>query len=209
MCVVGDPAQTIYSFAGASSYDLLHFADEFRPLAADVTLNTDYRSTPQVVRYANRVLAAAPEREQYLVLRSARSGGPRVGHTCYDTDEEEARGIAARIARDSGWQNSALADDAQSRLALLEAKGLSAAASSVTVSTIHASKGLEFPYVFIVGCSEGLIPYGASIAGEALEEERRLLYVGVTRAEDGLHMSYARAKDEGSRPNRLPSRFLS
>ena len=71
----------------------------------------------------------------------------------------------------------ALADDAQSRLALLEAKGLSAAASSVTVSTIHASKGLEFPYVFIVGCSEGLIPYGASIAGEALEEERRLLYV--------------------------------
>ena len=240
--------QTIYSFAGASSYDLLHFADEFRPLAADVTLNTDYRSTPQVVRYANRVLAAAPEREQYLVLRSARSGGPRVGHTCYDTDEEEARGIAARIARlvaggvdpgdcavltrinaqqpaictalraeglryrvrrDSGWQNSALADDAQSRLALLEAKGLSAAASSVTVSTIHASKGLEFPYVFIVGCSEGLIPYGASIAGEALEEERRLLYVGVTRAEDGLHMSYARAKDEGSRPNRLPSRFLS
>ena len=248
VCVVGDPAQTIYSFAGASSYDLLHFADEFRPLAADVTLNTDYRSTPQVVRYANRVLAAAPEREQYLVLRSARSGGPRVGHTCYDTDEEEARGIAARIARlvaggvdpgdcavltrinaqqpaicaalraeglryrvrrDSGWQNSALADDAQSRLALLEAKGLSVAASSVTVSTIHASKGLEFPYVFIVGCSEGLIPYGASIAGEALEEERRLLYVGVTRAEDGLHMSYARAKDEGSRPNRLPSRFLS
>lgn len=80
VCVVGDPAQTIYSFAGASSYDLLHFADEFRPLTADVTLNTDYRSTPQVVRYANRVLAAAPEREQYLVLRSARSGGPRVGH---------------------------------------------------------------------------------------------------------------------------------
>ena len=99
VCVVGDPAQTIYSFAGASSYDLLHFADEFRPLTADVTLNTDHRSTPQVVRYANRVLAAAPEREQYLVLRSARSGGPRVGHTCYDTDEEEARGIAARIAR--------------------------------------------------------------------------------------------------------------
>ena len=94
----------------------------------------------------------------------------------------------------------ALADDAQSRLALLEAKGLSAAASSVTVSTIHASKGLEFPYVFIVGCSEGLIPYGASIAGEALEEERRLLYVGVTRAEDGLHMSYARAKDEAPVP---------
>ena len=82
---------------------------------------------------------------------------------------------------------------------------MSAAASSVTVSTIHASKGLEFPYVFIVGCSEGLIPYGASIAGEALEEERRLLYVGVTRAEDGLHMSYARAKDEAPVPIASPA----
>ena len=79
-----------------------------------------------------------------------------------------AEGLRYRVRRDSGWQNSALADDAQSRLTLLEAKGLSAAASSVIVSTIHASKGLEFPYVFIVGCSEGLILYGASIAGEAL-----------------------------------------
>ena len=47
VCVVGDPAQTIYSFAGASSWDLLRFADEFGPLAADVNLNTDYRSTPE------------------------------------------------------------------------------------------------------------------------------------------------------------------
>ena len=55
VCVVGDPAQTIYSFAGASSWDLLRFADEFGPLAADVNLNTDYRSTPEVVNLANRV----------------------------------------------------------------------------------------------------------------------------------------------------------
>ncbi|KAB7789997.1 DNA helicaseII-like protein [Bifidobacterium leontopitheci] len=248
VCVVGDPAQTIYSFAGASSYDLLHFADEFRPLAADITLNTDYRSTPQVVSYANRVLAAAPNRDDYLILHSGRETGPRVGHTVYADDTEEAHGVAARIARlvkggvkpsdcailtrinaqqpalcaalraqglhyrvrrDSGWQNSALADDAQEKLALLEAKGLSVAASSVTVSTIHASKGLEFPYVFIIGCSEGLLPYGSPGPGEGLEEERRLLYVGVTRAERGLHMSFARAKNEGAYQGRSPSRFLS
>ncbi|RSX54346.1 DNA helicase II [Bifidobacterium goeldii] len=248
VCVVGDPAQTIYSFAGASSYYLLHFADEFRPLSADITLGTDYRSTPQVVRYANRVLAGAPNRSDYLILASGRENGLRVGHAVYDTDADEAQGVAARIARmvaqgahpadfailtrinaqqpticaalkaaglryrvrsDAGWQASALADDAQSKLALLEAMGLSANAGSVTVSTIHASKGLEFPYVFMIGCSEGLMPYGSPQPGDALEEERRLMYVGVTRAENGLCMSYARSKDGSSRGNRTVSRFLA
>ena len=99
VCVVGDPAQTIYSFAGASSWDLLRFADEFGPLAADVNLNTDYRSTPEVVNLANRVLAAAPNREDYLKLVSARESGPRVTRTAYESDMEEAQGVAARIAR--------------------------------------------------------------------------------------------------------------
>lgn len=75
VCVVGDPAQTIYSFAGASSWHLLQFADEFGPLSADINLNTDYRSTPEVVGLANRVLAAAPNREDYLKLVSAREKG--------------------------------------------------------------------------------------------------------------------------------------
>ena len=66
ICVVGDPAQTIYSFAGASSYNLLNFASEFGPLTVDVRLNNDYRSTPQIVNYANRVLEASPQRADYL-----------------------------------------------------------------------------------------------------------------------------------------------
>ena len=72
VCVVGDPAQTIYSFAGASSYDLLGFADEFAPLSADINLAVDYRSTPQIVRCANRVLGASPNRVDYLKLDSGR-----------------------------------------------------------------------------------------------------------------------------------------
>ena len=72
ICVVGDPAQTIYSFAGASSYNLLNFASEFGPLTADVRLNNDYRSTPQIVNYANRVLEASPQRADYLKLNSKR-----------------------------------------------------------------------------------------------------------------------------------------
>ena len=99
VCVVGDPAQTIYSFAGASSYDLLGFADEFAPLSADINLAVDYRSTPQIVRCANRVLGASPNRADYLKLDSGRRDGMRISRTVYGTDADEAAGVAAAIAR--------------------------------------------------------------------------------------------------------------
>ncbi|MDF7664203.1 ATP-dependent helicase [Bifidobacterium sp. ESL0763] len=246
VCVVGDPAQTIYSFAGASSYGLLHFADEFGPLSADIDLSRDYRSTPQVVSCANRVLASAPNREDYLRLVSPRGKGMRVVRTVYDDDEQEARGVAQRIARfiqdgakpsdcavltrlnsqqrlfvralkeqsipyrtrrDAGWRQSALGEADQARRDALEALALRAE-PGVTISTIHAAKGLEFGNVFLVGCSEGLLPYGSPAPGPELEEERRLMYVGVTRAEDSLHLSYARSKDAASTFSRSPSRFL-
>ena len=119
-----------------------------------------------------------------------------------------------RVRKDSGWQSSALADDAASKRALLEAMGLDATGLAanddlgVTISTIHASKGLEFKHVFLIGCSEGLLPYGSPETGDALEEERRLMYVGITRAEDSLHLSYARTKDGYGAQRRRPSRFL-
>lgn len=99
ICVVGDPAQTIYSFAGASSYSLLNFDSEFGPLTADINLNNDYRSTPQIVNYANRVLAASPQQADYLKLSSERSKGRRIVETIYGSDWEEAQGVAARIRK--------------------------------------------------------------------------------------------------------------
>ena len=246
VCVVGDPAQTIYSFAGASSYDLLSFGAEFAPLAADVDLAVDYRSTPQIVRCANRVLAASPRRGDYLRLTSGRQDGTRIDRTVYDSDADEAHGVARRIARavaggrDAGdfavltrinaqqpaicaalRQESVryrvrgdaavgqvLPDDGAARRAMLDQLANGTGGGAVTVSTIHAAKGLEFPHVFLVGCSEGLLPYGSPSDAEALEEERRLLYVGVTRAGDSLHLSYARTKDGAGSVARRPSRFL-
>lgn len=92
---------------------------------------------------------------------------------------------------------------------MLEALGIAGTKGAVTVSTIHASKGLEFKHVFLIGCSEGLLPYGSPAPGEALEEERRLMYVGVTRAEDTLHLSFADRQSNGSGVRRRPSRFLA
>ena len=84
---------------------------------------------------------------------------------------------------------------------------------SVTMMTLHISKGLEFPYVFIVGMEEGLFPSGRSFESQdptAMEEERRLCYVGMTRAEKQLHLSHARSRKVwGVDQHNVPSRFLA
>lgn len=248
VCVVGDPAQTIYSFAGASSYYLLDFDHEFAQVSADIELDTDYRSTPEVVAYANRVLSASPERSDYLKLKSKRSNGARVNVARYPSDQDEALGVVKSISRlvsrgvqpgqcavltrinaqqkiicaalkqaglhyqvrtDSGWQRSISASelaqlDTQQLLQTLRGQG----PGLVTVSTIHAAKGLEFDHVFLVGCSEGLLPFGSPGVGSALEEERRLMYVAVTRAANSLHVSFADRKEGIGAGQRSPSRFI-
>lgn len=81
----------------------------------------------------------------------------------------------------------------------------------VTLMTMHAAKGLEFPVVFMVGMEEGLMPSSRALeAGKAeLEEERRLCYVGMTRAREELHLSYASSRMQfGQRGYNMPSRFL-
>lgn len=83
-------------------------------------------------------------------------------------------------------------------------------ADAVTLMTLHAAKGLEFRYVFLVGLEEGLFPHERSGDGDAdIEEERRLFYVGVTRAEKKLYLTYAARRWQGGKVvEREPSRFL-
>ncbi|MGH1556237.1 3'-5' exonuclease [Streptomyces sp. L7] len=77
----------------------------------------------------------------------------------------------------------------------------------VTLASLHSAKGLEWDAVFLVGVAEGMMPISYAKTDEQIEEERRLLYVGVTRARERLHVSWALARSPGSRPNRRPSRF--
>lgn len=80
---------------------------------------------------------------------------------------------------------------------------------SLQLMTLHASKGLEFPFVYLVGMEEELLPHRVSMEDEQIEEERRLAYVGITRAQKGLCLTLARQrKRAGDFQDCLPSRFL-
>ena len=97
-------------------------------------------------------------------------------------------------------QQLALVADADSRS---EDEGL------VTLMTLHNAKGLEYPIVFIVGCEDGVFPHSRALDEGGLEEERRLFYVGVTRAKRELYLTHARRRSVfGAQTHGLPSRFL-
>ncbi|GAB3530189.1 ATP-dependent DNA helicase UvrD2 [Arthrobacter monumenti] len=78
----------------------------------------------------------------------------------------------------------------------------------VTLASLHSAKGLEWDAVFLVGLSEGLMPISFANTPEGVDEERRLLYVGITRARKHLQLSWSTARTPGGRANRKPSRFL-
>ena len=82
--------------------------------------------------------------------------------------------------------------------------------NAVTLMTLHSAKGLEFPVVFLVGMEEGIFPHNMSIMENNLEEERRLCYVGITRAKDRLYITNAKRRMLYGKDNmNMPSRFIS
>ncbi len=112
----------------------------------------------------------------------------------------------------SDAQSFASLPDFLEEVALMSSADTSSDGQKVTLMTLHAAKGLEFPVVFIVGMEEGILPharvYEAGLA--ELEEERRLAYVGMTRAREELHLTYAQNRLQfGQRAYNPMSRFIS
>jgi DNA helicase-2/ATP-dependent DNA helicase PcrA len=115
--------------------------------------------------------------------------------------EFDARGEEGADTLDAFLQQVALVADADTRR---DDEGL------VTLMTLHNAKGLEYPIVFMIGLEEGIFPHSRSLDEGSLEEERRLCYVGMTRAMRDLYLTYARRRAVfGSASFALPSRFLA
>ena len=121
-------------------------------------------------------------------------------------DAERLENLTALAGNAEPYENlSAFLEDA----ALMSSADEESSEHSVTLMTLHAAKGLEFPVVFIVGLEEGLFPSSRSLEEADVEEERRLAYVGMTRAREVLILTYAKSRFSfGSRGFSEPSRFL-
>jgi DNA helicase II / ATP-dependent DNA helicase PcrA len=123
----------------------------------------------------------------------------------------ELIGVAREF--DANWEGErgqpALAEFLQQLSLYSEQDGLRETDDLVTLMTLHNAKGLEYRVVFMIGCEEGVFPHSRSIEEGNLEEERRLCYVGITRAEEKLYITYASTRTlYGTRSFNMPSRFI-
>ncbi len=215
LCVVGDDDQSIYGFRGANVERILGFQDDFAG-SVKVALEENYRSCDEVVALANSVIALAPRRYDKQLQASAHIPG---WVCCKTTGDEhaEAEWVAKRIVRLNRSRQVPFSEVA----ILVRARSCAAAVAEellkrgvpmgtgegVAFMTLHEAKGLEFRVVFLLAVEEGSLPHHFAVeAGtDAIDEERRLLYVGITRAREALYLMMA---EERSDNPRLPSRFL-
>lgn len=299
ICVVGDPNQTIYSFAGATPKFLHGFTQKY-PEAQTVSLFRDYRSTPEIVDLANRVIGGGS-------LRGQRPKGAIPKQLSFRSNQEEAQWIAddiekllgkvasneiAILFRTNGQSENyeaALANrgisyqvrgserfferpEIRDAMRLLRAAAIASTESAleetrailtqlgwtptapngsgavrerwdslnalvdlaaefesltafvdeledraahqhaptlagVTLASLHAAKGLEWDVVYLAGVKDGMVPISYATSDEALEEERRLLYVGITRAREQLTLSWAGERSRFLAPQEKRSAF--
>ncbi|MQA86854.1 MAG: AAA family ATPase [Streptosporangiales bacterium] len=185
---------------------------------------------PYMVRGAERFFDRPEVRQAMVLLRGAVRGGAEAGDLVTSvrhalsaaglTDEPPAGSGTARERWESLSALVQLAEDLRAShpdvdlagyVAELEARAASQHAPTLdgtTLASLHAAKGLEWDAVFLVGLVEGVLPIIYAETPEQVEEERRLLYVGATRARTRLALSWALARSEDGRQNRRPSRFV-
>lgn len=188
------------------------------------------RGIPYTIRGAARFFERPEVRQAITLLRGAARSGEGSGDLVADT-----RGVLAGMgwseeaptargqARDRWESLQALVDQAVERAGgevAVDLTGFVAdldrrsteqhapLAEGVTLATLHTAKGLEWDAVLLCGLVDGTLPISYARTPAAVEEERRLLYVGVTRARQHLALSWALARNPGGRQSRKPSRFL-
>ena len=209
LCVVGDDDQSIYAFRGANRELILNFAREF-PEARVVKLTANYRCSSEIIDVANAVIDSSPGRHEKSLVSA---NGPSSPVRFLDVDDAvDERSFIVDDIRDSKIREQRpFSDFAVLVRGQRDAREMNYALQQshmpcgpkqhgINVMTLHGSKGLEFPVVYLPGVQENNLPHWNAIndGTTAIEEERRLFYVGVTRAEQRLTLSATRRR--GSYP---------
>ena len=141
---------------------------------------------------------------------SARADSPGLGPAGAASGEDSAGADSSGPGVTDPPSEGPLGDFLQQIALISDADDRTDADGLVTLMTLHNAKGLEYPIVFIIGCEEGMFPHSRALDEGGLEEERRLCYVGITRAERDLYLTYARTRTVfGARNFGAPSRFLA
>ena len=190
--VVGDDDQGIYSFRGANIQNILNFENDYSN-AKPITLGQNYRSTQRIVDASRALVEFNPHRREKKLF-TQHSAGKNIIHLHCKSAEEEVGTITSFIigAIRCGWSSKDFAilcrlnsQVGEFKTAFNSLGSLGIPSEDVSVMTIHRAKGLEFPNVFVAGVCKGLLPF----AGNTENEERRLLYVAMTRAKNWLCLS--------------------
>ena len=223
--VVGDDDQGIYGWRGADIQNILNYEQGYlKPTV--ISLGQNYRSTRQIVNASRAIIDFNPDRREKKLFTN-NPEGDKVKHLHCEDREAEASTIAGFICRaiQSGWTANdfvVLCPSTKDQAAPFKEafansgipfhvseSSLDMPTNGVSIMTIHKSKGLEFPNVFVAGVCSGLLPHHRS-KEENWDEALRLLYVAMTRAENWLCLSsYEKdSSDKNTHFKRGPSRFL-
>ena len=217
--VVGDDDQSIYGWRGADIQNILNFENDYS-INNPITLGQNYRSTQMIVEASRALAEFNPDRrEKELFTRNCESG-EKVIHLHCESSEEEAAIIATFIHQAINQGSRSPSDFAVLYRTKEQAhafkkpfkdlgiqphivkSSLDTPENVVSLMTIHQSKGLEFPNVFVAGVCSGLLPLYNS-KKEDWGEELRLLYVAMTRAKNWLCLSFYE-KDANFQRGRSP-----
>ncbi len=187
-----DVTLTLRPAARTALADFVRIIASLRDRAADAAVDELLRELVEAIRYGDYLRAEGPESADRL-----------------DNVRELITGAAELVADELGEVGLRPLDHFLQRAMLVaDSDALAPGADAVTLMTLHNAKGLEFPIVFVTGLEDGLFPLAKAYDDPALlEEERRLLYVGITRAERKLYLTYAEERRRNG--ELLPSRASS
>ena len=220
LTVVGDPCQAIYSWNGADARFLNDF-EQYFPNSQTVILKDNFRSSPEILALSSSILPMMERLDPKM-----QSG--RLPTIRAELDEHEEARSVARLVKELAIGDIDLSDQAvlvrthaqippiveafqEQEIKFTVASDRESGAGrddGVQILTLHAAKGLEWRIVHLCGVEEGFHPIAHANTELALEEERRLFFVGLTRAEEQLHISWARNRALGSKRSRKPSMYI-